>query len=281
MKAESWAESLPGDLNPEMVVDLKKWFFDYVRTFECKDKEIQSGIRLKKKHSIRVVNEIRHIGRQLNLSERDVRLAEVVAILHDVGRFEQYQRYRTFADPLSLNHAQLGARTVQESGVIRRWPDSLQEVVVYAISHHSLAELPSNGARAHVFFSRLLRDADKLDILKLVTRYFLPARDRTKRSFEAGLPDTPGVSEQVQDDLTQERVVDVEHVRNLNDQILFRLGWIYDINFHPTLRRIREKRYVEMIRCSLPNSPEIDEIFHAVRSFMGKKLSEQRTGIPG
>jgi hypothetical protein len=75
--------------------------------------------------------------------------------------------------------------------------------------------------------------------------------------------------------------VDVEHVRNLNDQILFRLGWIYDINFHPTLRRIREKRYVEMIRRSLPNSPEIDKIFHAVWSFMGRKLSEQSTGIRG
>jgi putative nucleotidyltransferase with HDIG domain len=274
MKDALWTASPEGDLDLEMVVNLKKWFLAYVRTFECKDQQIQVGITFKKKHSIRVVNEIRRIGQQLNLNERDLRLAEVVAILHDVGRFEQYARYRTFSDTHSVNHAQLGARIIRESGVIRQWPDSLQDLVVHAVLHHSLAELPSNGARAPVFFSKLLRDADKLDILKLVTRYILPVRDGREGGVESSLPDTPGISEQVQDDLSQQRIVAVEHVKNLNDLILFRLGWVYDINFHPTFRRIKEKRYFEMIRGCLPNSPEVDEIFRSIRSFMGKRLSE-------
>jgi putative nucleotidyltransferase with HDIG domain len=273
-KDSLWTASPRGDLNSEMVLDLRKWFHAYVRTFECRDQQIQSGITLKKKHSIRVVNEIRRIGQEMNLSERDLRLAEVVAILHDVGRFEQYARYRTFADTHSVNHAHLGARIIRESGVIREWPDSLQDLIVYAVLHHSLAELPSNGAKAHVFFSKILRDADKLDILKLVTRYFLPPRDGTKVGFESTFPDTPGISEEVQDDLRRQRIVRLEHVRNLNDLHLFRMGWVYDINFRPTFLRIKEKGYVDMIRGCLPNSPEINGIFRGIRSFMGKRLSE-------
>jgi putative nucleotidyltransferase with HDIG domain len=257
-----------------MVLNLRKWFLSYVRTFECGDPHVQWGITLKKKHSIRVVNEIRGIGQQLNLSEGDLRLAEVVAILHDVGRFEQYARYRTFADAHSVNHAQLGARIIRESGILREWPDSLQELVFYAVLHHSLAQLPSNGAKAPVFFSKLLRDADKLDILKLVTRYFLPSRDGRNGGFELTLPDTSGISEQVHEDLNQQRIVSIEYVRNLNDLILFRLGWVYDINFRPTFLRIKEKGYVEMIRGCLPNSPEIDEIFQAMWSFISKRLNE-------
>lgn len=274
MKDAPWTASPGGDLNLEMVMNLRKWFLAYVRTFECKDQQTQAGITFKKKHSIRVVEEILRIGQQLDLSQRDLRLAEAVAILHDVGRFEQYARFRTFSDTDSVDHAQLAARIIRESGVIREWPDALQHLVFHAVLHHSLAGLPSNGAGAPVFFSKLLRDADKLDILKLVTRYFLPARNGRKRGFESSLPDTPGVSEQVRDDLDHRRIVDVSHVKNQNDLILFRLGWVYDINFRPTFQRIKEKRYVEMLHGYLPDSPEIDGIFRAIQAFLGKRLSE-------
>ena len=59
---------------------------------------------LKEKHSLRVCNEILNIGKNHNLTDNNLRLAEAMALFHDIGRFEQYTRYQTFVDKKSENH---------------------------------------------------------------------------------------------------------------------------------------------------------------------------------
>ena len=44
-----------------------------------------------------------------------MRIAEAVALLHDVGRFEQYKRYGTFNDRKSVNHAALGVEIMKKN----------------------------------------------------------------------------------------------------------------------------------------------------------------------
>ena len=41
-------------------------------------------------------------------------VAEAIALFHDVGRFPQYARYKTFRDSISTNHAALGASVLFE-----------------------------------------------------------------------------------------------------------------------------------------------------------------------
>jgi len=83
-------------LSKKSVADLKKWFTSYVQTFKYKDLELQQNIDLKKDHTRRVCEEIINLGEQLGLNEDELRLAEIIALLHDIGRFEQYARYKTF-----------------------------------------------------------------------------------------------------------------------------------------------------------------------------------------
>lgn len=83
--------------------------------------------------------------------------------------------------------------------------------------------------------------------------------------IELSLPDTPGISEDVRRDLLSGRVVNVSHVRNMNDFKLLQVGWVFDIDFEPSWKRIQERRYLERLRAVLPDSQEIDEIFKFVR----------------
>jgi hypothetical protein len=64
------------------------------------------------------------------------------------------------------------------------------------------------------------------------------------------------------------RIVDMKHVRNLNDFKLLQTGWIFDINFKPTFNCIKKRRYLEMIREVLPKSKRIKEIFDVIRCFL-------------
>jgi HD-GYP domain-containing protein (c-di-GMP phosphodiesterase class II) len=91
-------------LNKEVLSALKAWFSEYVKIFRSEDPVTQQNMDMKEHHSRRVCAEIKEIGKSLDLNQEDLHLAEVIALLHDVGRFVQYARYGTFLDLRSEDH---------------------------------------------------------------------------------------------------------------------------------------------------------------------------------
>lgn len=245
----------------ESLAEIKNWFTDYVSSFKNGEPEIQENIKLKEDHTIRVCKEILNIGKQLGLNDDELRLAEIIALLHDIGRFEQYSCYKTFRDSESENHAQLGIRILEEAGILKSLGDTEQSLAVGSIRYHNYPSLPMEETELCLFYSKLLRDADKLDIWKVVTDYY-HRRDGGKNSvLELELPDTPGFSEEVVSDIRNGRAVQMKNVRNLNDFKLLQAGWILDINFKPSRDLAMERHYLEKIKNSLPESNIIDDIF--------------------
>lgn len=248
----------------EKLAGLKDWFTDYVHTFKYNDPEIQQNIDLKKEHTMRVCKEILNIGKQLGLNDDELRLAEIIALLHDVGRFEQYARYRTFMDRKSENHAELGIKIIKKSGILNQFDDAVKDLIERSIQYHNRLSLPTDESESCLFFSKLLCDADKLDIWKVVTDYYFREERKHNGAIELDLPDTSGFSEAVYQDLINKTIVDIKHVKNLNDFKLLQISWIFDINFKPTLDCVKKRRYLEKIRDVLPKSKEINEIFDVI-----------------
>ena len=243
-----------------------------MRAFKSRSGKLKSNAELKENHSRRVCEEILNLGRELGLAINELRLAEIIALLHDVGRFEQYARYQTFVDAYSVNHAELGVKILRQKKVLRELDKANRELAFRAILLHNRATSPETEDENCQFFSRLLRDADKLDIWKVVIDYYYRTNPERNDVIEYGLPDTPGISPEVYQDLMDERIVSIKHLQNLNDFKLLQVGWIYDINFRPTYEAILERRYLEKIRKSLPESPETDRIFSHVNHYLeGKK----------
>ncbi len=238
----------------------EKWFGGYLRPFEAGDEEIRRNTRLKKEHTRRVRGEIADLGRELGLPEEDLLLADTLALFHDLGRFEQYSRYRTFVDRDSEDHAALGVKILEEHRVLAGLEGKTRELILKAVFYHNRASLPEEESPEVLFFTRLLRDADKLDIWKVVTDYYQrsdPARDR---AIEIGLPDTPGFSPEVGEALVRKEIVRSDRLRNLNDFKLLQVGWVYGLNFPPTFERVRRRGYLEIIRRYLPRTKEIDRV---------------------
>ncbi|MGM0665869.1 MAG: HD domain-containing protein [Bacteroidota bacterium] len=251
-------------ISEESLIGIKNWFSEYVKTFKKGEKGIQENIQLKEDHTLRVGNEILTVGKQLGLNDDELRLAEIIALLHDVGRFEQFARYGTFNDGKSENHAELGIRIIEKEGILDHFDDTAKELVVKSIRYHNHVSLPENEDETCLFYARLLRDADKLDIWKIVTDYYHRENGKKNTGLELELPDTPGFSESVGIDLRNKRSVHFKNIRNLNDFKLLQAGWIFDINFKPSLDLVRERRYLEKIRTVLPQSKAIDDIFPSV-----------------
>ncbi|MBN1388112.1 MAG: HD domain-containing protein [Bacteroidales bacterium] len=250
----------------ESLAEIKNWFSDYVDAFKKGDPEIQENIELKEDHTRRVCKEILKIGESLGLTEEELNMAEIIALLHDVGRFEQYARYRTFKDSKSENHAELGVKIIEEKEVLKHLNDDIQDLIIKSIRYHNHPTLPGEERESLLFYSRLLRDADKLDIWKVVTDYYSRQDMKRNTALELELPDSPGYSEEVVRDLKNKKSVHMKNVRNLNDFKLLQAGWVFDINFEPSLEMVKQRRYLEKIREALPETTEIDEIFEFINN---------------
>ena len=96
-----------------LLPELKIRFQKYVQQFSSDDPVVQQNMDLKAEHTRRVCEAVKDIGSSLDLSKDDLCLAEATGLLHDIGRFAQYSRYRTFSDDRSENHALLGVKVIE------------------------------------------------------------------------------------------------------------------------------------------------------------------------
>ncbi len=267
-------------MDKKNVRDLKNWFTGYVHTFKYNNPELERNIDIKREHTEKVIEEIINIGKQLGLNDNELNLAEIIALFHDIGRFEQYDRYKTFSDHKSEDHAELGIKILKRYNVLGILNEEIQNLILCSIKYHNRASLPGEETETCLFYSRLIRDADKLDIWRMVTDYYHRKDGQRNVALELELSDTPGISEEVFKALINRQTVDMKHVKNINDIKLLQAGWIYDINFKPTLHLIKERRYLEMIRKALPETTEINEIFDVIHSSFVAKNGQHLIYIP-
>lgn len=255
--------------------DLKEWFSRYVQSFYSADPIVQEALLLKGKHSLRVCNEILDIGKQLELSHNNLRLAEAMALFHDIGRFEQFTRYQTFVDKKSENHGELGVKVLQKENTLAALDKDTQELILKAISYHNRLSIPEDESHICIFFSKLLRDADKLDIYNLVVIYYNTDHSGRGSAVDLDLPDTPEVSEEILTNIAAGKIVSMNQLKSLNDFKLLQMAWIYDINCQPTFQAIYERGYLKKIRDTMPASEKIDQIYSKLMSYLqGKALNQ-------
>jgi hypothetical protein len=259
-----------------ILLKLKNWFKDYTAGFYSSEPMVQQNMMLKVAHTRRVCEAILTIGGSLDLSREDISIAETCALLHDIGRFEQYKRYRTFLDHKSIDHAALGADVIQDLHVLEGIEPETAEMIVRTVKYHNRATLPENETSRGLLFLKLVRDADKVDIWRVVTEYYHRSGNQRNRSIELDLPDAPQVSDAVYDALMNRTFVKMSELKTLTDFKLLQMGWVYDLNFPMTFRIVREKRVLESIRDSLPaSSCRVEEIYKLAQAHVAENAFQR------
>lgn len=249
--------------------NLKSWFYGYVENFYSDNQECQAAVIFKEKHTERVCRNILGIGEYLKLEEGDLNLAQAVALFHDIGRFRQYQVYGTFNDRRSESHALIGVRELESAEVLEGLDPEESNLIKLAVGYHSSFDLPEDLSGRRLLFTRMIRDADKLDILYTFTGYYTSTDRQPDTVLESGLPDTPGYSRVLAQNLLRRERCSYHEVKNFNDRKLLLLSWVYDINFRYTLSEIRENRYIEKIIGCLPDTEDTRAIKSCLLDYAG------------
>ena len=148
-----------------------KAFKNYVANYDTSN----VGVALKIAHTYRVAGLSERIAKSINTNnefECNVDFAWFLGLLHDIGRFEQVTRYGTFKDALSVDHAEFGADILFRDGLINTFisEDALNELkntAEIAIRLHNKLKISENLDTQTLLYTKILRDADKIDIFRV------------------------------------------------------------------------------------------------------------------
>ena len=253
--------------------EMHTWMNGYMRSFRTDDPDVMRGIRLKEIHTGYVTANTRALGKHLGCNEHDTALAEIIGLFHDVGRFRQYAVYRTFNDAVSEDHADLGLHVLNEGDFLKRLSPSDADAVCFAIRYHNKKEIAPTEDRRKLFFAKLIRDADKLDIYRVLLP-FLTADGAEKAPNFVPSDAAQEVSPNFVTDFAAGRQADYYRLRTHGDRKIVRLMWIYDINFMWTLRRIVERGYVDAFIESLPVQDGIAEGVARLRAYIERLCAQ-------
>jgi len=260
-------------MNEGDLESVRGWFAEYCASFYSDDEEDQRNILLKEEHTHRVCANIIRIGVAEGLDGQRLLLAEVAALLHDVGRFEQYRQYRTFRDGISVNHATLGAEIIREIDLLADLFPHERAIVNTAVEEHNLFRIANKLQGDPRYYLQLVRDADKLDIWRVFAEYYGQAEGDRSKVVGLGLPDKPECTPEVLEKVAGGELVRLSSARTLNDIKLLQLSWIYDLSFPESFRIVVERDCIRGIASSLPESEQVHRAVDAVRNFAAMKVS--------
>ena len=247
-----------------MLDGLRKLYDSYVDTFRGADGKLSEMMQLKRTHTAFVVKNAEAIasGESFGAEEREAAVA--AALLHDTGRYEQLRRYNTFRDSESVDHAVFSHDIVRERGWLDGAEPSFADAVLKAVLYHNRRDLPKGMDRLTDVAARTVRDADKLDIFRVledqVAHTDWRGDSRAFWNLSVSAPPNPVVVECIE----KGRPVDYQNIKSLSDFVLIQVGWMVSgLDFTTSRRLCRERCHLDYRRNflhQLTDSPAIDRL---------------------
>lgn len=250
------------------------WFSSFVKTHYSDDPFIMENILLKERHSYRVSGLARQIALSINLCESEVSLAELIGLLHDTGRFPQFSQYRTFRDNLSVNHAEMGLLTLKEHAVLESIPDEERNIILSAIYNHNALHIDYSMPANTLAHARIVRDADKLDIIPIMLDYYTKRESEPNTSLELSFDDTPGYNMEIVNRILRSENIPNCMRKNYNDLMLTQLSWLLDLNFSFSYTYVIEHQFPSKLQTFLPYDSTICEVFDHVIKLCIKRSAD-------
>jgi HD superfamily phosphohydrolase YqeK len=242
------------------------WFDNYVNSFADDEDKTFCPLKLKTEHSRIVAKEIVDIANSIGFTKHDLLIAECIGLLHDIGRFEQYKKYRTFKDRDSENHAHIALKVLKSTTVLDGFEPAEKTMILRAIEFHNVKQIPDNLTPKEKVFAQLIRDADKIDIFRIVIDYYRNMHKLRNEALDLGLPDAPGFTECIIQDSLNGKTADYNMMKTLNDFKVLQLGWVYDISFTRSFEIISERKFLDDIYNYLPKTKQVNIIYENAKT---------------
>ena len=228
-----------------MTIDLMKARKRFAAFLASYGDSEEPGFRLKVVHTYHVTENAGILAENVFDSNEDRELAELIGLLHDIGRFEEL-RVTHELNNLKFDHAAYGVKMLFEDGMIRDFIDDSQydEIIRKAILYHSLKTLPEGMTERERMHAMLIRDADKLDNFRVKieepVENLFPGRVTSAEALEES-----EISEKILEPLLAMQCADIRDRATPLDYYACIIGFAYDLNFPCSKETVLQERYIE------------------------------------
>ena len=234
----------------------------YVDTFRGADGELPPMMQLKREHTSHVVENARAIAMGEGFDAETARACDAAALLHDTGRYEQLRRYNTFRDSDSVDHAVFSHDIVVEKGWLDGDPQ--REAILTAVLVHNRRDVPEGLDPLTEAAVHTVRDADKLDIFRVLEDQIATTDWRHDCAAFWNLPTRAAPNPAVVEAIRAGRPVDYQNIKTLADFVLIQVGWMRSGLRYATSRRLCAGRGHLAFRRNflheLTDDPVVDEL---------------------
>lgn len=248
----------------------KETFEQYLDTYDRNDDKI----RLKIIHTYGVIDQVTEIAHRMHLSDEDTSLAQIIALLHDIGRFEQLKRFNSF-EPGTMDHAAYGVKVLFDENMIRRFIEDSRwdSIIRTAIARHSDYKLEGITDERTLLHAKLIRDADKLDNCRVKLEDDL----ETFMGASADVIGRQRISPAIYDTVLSDRcILSQDRVTQMDYWVSY-LAYFYDINFRESFDIIEEQDWLTRIIRRIPytepqTAQQMVEIEEHIRKFIHRQF---------
>ena len=250
----------------------KQYFKEYVSNYNLEEPRIS----LKVTHMYHVAEDARMIAKSLDLSEEEQELAELIGLLHDIGRFDQWKFYQTYSDKISIDHGQKSVEILFADKHIRGFvEDEKYDTILYkAINNHNKWEIERGLTDQELLYCKIVRDSDNLDIFRAILQ------SRLEENTHLGSQDVSKeiLSPEFFEDFKKEKVMLYAKAKTDMDIMVAIIAHIYAIHFRQTFKMIKENDYVRKFVTKIDAKDEytkqkLNEIADYAMHYIERKLN--------
>lgn len=235
------------------------------------------GFNLKVVHTYHVVENAKLIATKLKLSQEDIELAQLIALLHDIGRFDELQSLNKF-DNINFDHATYGLKILFHDNLIREFikETKYDEIIKAAIKNHSRLKIEDNLEPKALLHAKIIRDADKLDNFRV----------KKEEPIETIFPnilkniselENSTISPKIYKSIINNQCVNLHHQKTALDYWVCILAFTFDLNFKETLLIVKKENYINSLidRINYTNSTtkkQMETIRQIINQYIDNKI---------
>ncbi len=233
-------------------------FSSYAQAFCMAENENKGMLELKVIHTQAVLAHMHKLIEEKNLAPYG-RACLLAALFHDVARFPQFARWRTFKDSNSTNHGRLGVKVLKEQGWLKHESLELRHQVFAAVGMHNRFSLPQNLPEDIKLITLALRDADKLDIFRVMSEHFCTNNQEDSAVTFYAKDEPEKWSPNIIKAIYEQRLASYGDIVYINDFKLLLGTWLHELHFEATKKALVKSGYLNLILQDLPKDLEVQQ----------------------
>ena len=249
----------------------------YVDTFRVADGSLPQMFQLKLDHTLQVVEDAKRIMAGEAWSESAFVAGEACALLHDAGRYSQLKEFGTFQDVKSIDHAVRGVEVIEAERLLDGLEDRERKRVLTSVALHNKKSVPETLETETASLVHLVRDADKLDIFRVLEVAIDDGSLERNPEIAWELEVRGRPSSTVVEAVRQGHSVSYALVKSLSDFVLIQVGWLIGGLHYPSALQLASERrvleYRETFLKTLSDDPGVDVCCAAARAYLNERLN--------